>query len=114
MAKASNVFLVLGAIGDILLAVIFLVLAILSGVGGGMIGGDEGLISGGIGAIVFGILCAWEIIVFCIAVAAYKAHKKPGAQNGPFIFLIIFGFLSGNLCYILGSIFGLISESKEE
>lgn len=114
MKTASKVFLVLGAIGDFILLVLFAVLAGLS-VGGGLAeGGPDGQFFAAYGGVLFGILAAWELIVFIIAVVAYKAHKKPGAQNGPFIALMIFGVLSGNLCYFLGSLFGLISESKEE
>lgn len=119
MKTASKVFLVLGAIANIIGLIITIVFCVLFALGAAtnilqQIGVDPEVFALGntMLATIFGIVAGIELIVFIVAVSAYKATNKPGAQNGPFIALIVIGVLCVDLFYLLGGIFGVISENN--
>lgn len=64
------------------------------------------IISGAVMLVVYGIVCA-------LAGHARKALNNGRKDNAPHIMMIIVGIF-GDIFYLLGGIFGLVSESEEE
>lgn len=54
-----------------------------------------------------------SIAVFCLALWASKSISNGKRECAPHIVMIVVGVLSTYIFYLLGGIFGLISESKE-
>ena len=54
-----------------------------------------------------------SIAVFCLALWACKSISNGKRERAPHIVMIVVGVLSTYIFYLLGGIFGLISESKE-
>ena len=69
----------------------------------------------GIVMLIFAIiLIIISIIVFIVAGIAKKAISDGKVNRTPHIIMLVIGIFSRDIFYILGSIFGLISESEEK
>lgn len=61
----------------------------------------------GIGTLIY---CIIILIVAFITIAMVRRAKAKGSSKGWDVLFIIFGFLGGNIFYILGGIFGLVAR----
>ena len=68
----------------------------------------------GMGVMIGGaIALVFAIAVFCLALWACKSISNGKRERAPHIVMIVVGVLSTDIFYLLGGIFGLVSENKE-
>jgi len=102
MYKIANIFNWIEAICGILI----IVFSILAGVGVNMGSGVEGF---GWDTLWYGIwLLVWAIVLIVLTRIAYKK----GSSKGWDILFLVFGILGWNIFYVLGGIFGIVSNDK--
>ena len=53
------------------------------------------------------------VLIFFVKKYEEDALKAPTHELKPLIFLMVFGFLSGNWLYLVGGVFGIIGASQE-
>ena len=68
----------------------------------------------GVGLIVAGVISLIiEIVVLVFASKAIKAVGDGAKSNAPHIIMIVIGVIGSDIFYLLGGIFGLVSESQD-
>ena len=123
MAKTSKIMYTIGRIFNIVSMVccaLLVIVGIILTAGAGSFAGDLDMEKGELlimGAALLGSGIASFIIELVVYLLASKAQKTIGngtTEKGPHIMMIIIGAIGGDIFYLLGGIFGLVAESRED
>lgn len=60
------------------------------------------------------IILTISIVILVLASKAKKALDNGATDNKPHIIMIVIGVLGGDIFYLLGGVFGVIAENKQE
>ena len=122
MGKTSKIMYTIGRIFNIveLVCTALMIVAgiILTALHGNLVSDEmpeEAALGTGLGILIAGIVAF--IIVLVVYLLATKAQKSIGngtTERAPHIMMIVVGAIGGDIFYLLGGIFGLVAESKED
>ena len=124
MKKASRIMYTLGVVFNIIGLILVIVLPILGGIGyanpeevvkqssQGMT--VEDVKAASLTLIIIGVIyIVVYLVVLFLALHAKKAVKNDKRENAPHIIMIVIGAISVDVFYLLGGIFGLVSENQQ-
>lgn len=122
MGKTSKIMYTIGRIFNIveLVCTALMVVAgiILTALHGNLVSDEmpeEAALGTGLGILIAGIISF--IIVLVVYLLATKAQKSIGngtTEKAPHIMMIVIGAIGGDIFYLLGGIFGLVAEGRED
>lgn len=112
MANASRIMYKLGRIFNFIylgLGILLVVLSIILLVGGET---DEQIATGSTGVVFGGYLLITAIIALILSAKALRSIGDGKVNRGPHIMMIVVGAIASEIFYLLGGIFGLVSEGQ--
>ena len=123
MGKTSKIMYTIGRIFNIVAMVccaLLVIIGIIFTAGSGSFSGDIGMETSELlimGAAILGSGIGSFIVELVVYLLATKAHKTIGngtTEKGPHIMMIVIGAIGGDIFYLLGGIFGLVAESRDD
>ena len=124
MKKASRIMYTLGVVFNIIGLILVITLPILGGIGyanpeevvkqSSQEMTVEDVKAASLTLIIIGVIyIVVYLVVLILALHAKKAVKNDKRENAPHIIMIVIGAISVDVFYLLGGIFGLVSENQQ-
>ena len=123
MGKTSKIMYTIGRIFNIVAMVccaLLVIVGVIFTAGAGSFSGDIGMDKSELlimGAAILGSGIGSFIVELVVSLLATKAQKTIGngtTEKSPHIMMIVIGAIGGDIFYLLGGIFGLVAESRDD